>query len=153
MTDTTRLDRRRFLTTASVGGAAAAAGAGLAAPAIAQEQPTINWRCASSFPKSLETIYGSGVDVADRGASFADDLGDGVLAGGLEHAGPAAEAPQHRLHADPGRRGDVVEGDLGQDPGAGQGDRAVEDAQPGLLGGGCARRHGVAARRVHVSDN
>ena len=66
MTDTTRLDRRRFLTTASIGGAAAATGATLAAPAIAQDAPTINWRCASSFPKSLETIYGSGVELADR---------------------------------------------------------------------------------------
>ena len=59
MTEKTKLDRRKFLTTASIGGAAAAAGATLAAPAIAQEMPTINWRVASSFPKSLDTIYGS----------------------------------------------------------------------------------------------
>ena len=72
MTDKTKLDRRRFLTTASVGGAAAAAGATLAAPAIAQEMPTINWRVASSFPKSLETIYGSGVDVSERVKAMTD---------------------------------------------------------------------------------
>ncbi|WP_256449477.1 TRAP transporter substrate-binding protein [Paracoccus sp. Z118] len=72
MTDKTRLDRRKFLTTASVGGAAMAAGTTLAAPAIAQEMPTINWRVASSFPKSLETIYGSGVDVSERVAAATD---------------------------------------------------------------------------------
>ena len=66
MTQKTQLDRRSFLTRATVGGAAAAAGATLAAPAIAQEAPTINWRVASSFPKSLDTIYGSAEDVATR---------------------------------------------------------------------------------------
>ena len=51
--------RRKFL------GRAAGAGAGLAAaastfpkPAIAQSAPEITWRCTSSFPKSLDTIYG-----------------------------------------------------------------------------------------------
>ena len=51
--------RRKFL------GKAAGAGAGLAAaastfprPAIAQSAPEITWRCTSSFPKSLDTIYG-----------------------------------------------------------------------------------------------
>ena len=29
------------------------------APAFAQAAPTIKWRCASSFPKSLDTIYGA----------------------------------------------------------------------------------------------
>jgi len=38
-------------------GAIAAAGATLAAPAIAQSMPTVNWRLTSSFPKSLDTIY------------------------------------------------------------------------------------------------
>ncbi|WP_081969540.1 TRAP transporter substrate-binding protein [Paracoccus sanguinis] len=66
MTEKTQFDRRAFLTRAGIGGAAAAAGATLAAPAIAQEAPTINWRVASSFPKSLDTIYGSAEDVATR---------------------------------------------------------------------------------------
>jgi TRAP-type mannitol/chloroaromatic compound transport system substrate-binding protein len=35
-----------------------AAGSTVAAPAIAQTQPSIRWRLTSSFPKSLETIYG-----------------------------------------------------------------------------------------------
>ena len=66
MTDSKSLDRRSFLTRASVGGAAAAAGAALAAPAIAQESPSISWRLASSFPKSLDTIYGGGEELSTR---------------------------------------------------------------------------------------
>lgn len=66
MKDSNKLDRRSFLTRATVGGAAAAAGSTLAAPAIAQESPTINWRLASSFPKSLDTIYGGGEELSTR---------------------------------------------------------------------------------------
>lgn len=66
MTQKTTFDRRAFLTRATVGGAAAAAVSTLAAPAIAQETPTINWRLASSFPKSLDTIYGGGEELSTR---------------------------------------------------------------------------------------
>ncbi|AXC50433.1 ABC transporter substrate-binding protein [Paracoccus suum] len=66
MTEKTTFDRRAFLTRATVGGAAAAAVSTLAAPAIAQESPTINWRLASSFPKSLDTIYGGAEDLSKR---------------------------------------------------------------------------------------
>ncbi len=66
------LDRRSFLTRASVGGAAAAAGSVLAAPAIAQESTQINWRCASSFPKSLDTIYGGAEELSARLAEATD---------------------------------------------------------------------------------
>src|SRR6476659_906134 len=38
----------------------------VAAPAIAQSAPTIRWRLTSSFPKSLDTIYGGGEFFADR---------------------------------------------------------------------------------------
>ncbi len=49
------MERRRFIAKAAAG-----AGAGIiAAPAIAQSQPTITWRLASSFPKSLDTIFGA----------------------------------------------------------------------------------------------
>ncbi|WP_410217216.1 TRAP transporter substrate-binding protein [Paracoccus sp. (in: a-proteobacteria)] len=60
------MGRRSFLTRATVGGAAAAAGGVLAAPAIAQEAPQVNWRLASSFPKSLDTIFGGADDLAGR---------------------------------------------------------------------------------------
>ncbi|MBN9067643.1 MAG: TRAP transporter substrate-binding protein, partial [Rhizobiales bacterium] len=46
-------------------GAGAAAATGLAAPAIAQSQPKVAWRCASSFPKSLDTIFGAAQTMAD----------------------------------------------------------------------------------------
>src|SRR3546814_13172709 len=36
------------------------------APALAQSMPEINWRMASSFPKSLDTIFGAGEYVTKR---------------------------------------------------------------------------------------
>jgi TRAP-type mannitol/chloroaromatic compound transport system substrate-binding protein len=50
------MQRRKFLARASVGAAAAAT---IAAPAVVQAQATVRWRLASSFPKSLDTIYGA----------------------------------------------------------------------------------------------
>ena len=49
------MERRSFLKKAAVGASVGA----IAAPALAQSQPTINWRLASSFPKSLDTLYGT----------------------------------------------------------------------------------------------
>ncbi|MBL8568547.1 MAG: TRAP transporter substrate-binding protein [Phreatobacter sp.] len=49
------MERRTFITTASVAAAATA----VAAPAIAQTAPEVRWRLTSSFPKSLDTIYGA----------------------------------------------------------------------------------------------
>ena len=42
----------------------------IAAPAIAQSLPEVRWRCASSFPKSLDTIYGGGETIAKRVAAI-----------------------------------------------------------------------------------
>ena len=53
------MQRRKFIRTAAVGGASVAAAGTLAAPAIAQSAPELKWRMASSFPKSLDTIFGS----------------------------------------------------------------------------------------------
>jgi TRAP-type mannitol/chloroaromatic compound transport system substrate-binding protein len=49
------MERRSFLKKSAVGASAAA----LAAPALAQVQPAISWRLASSFPKTLDTIFGA----------------------------------------------------------------------------------------------
>ena len=57
------MQRRKFLRTATAGGAAAAA-CTVAAPAIAQSMPELKWRLASSFPKSLDTLYGGGENFA-----------------------------------------------------------------------------------------
>ena len=49
------MKRRQFLTAVGAGAAATA----IAAPAIAQSSPTLKWRLAASWPKSLDTIYGA----------------------------------------------------------------------------------------------
>ena len=51
------MKRRNLVRNTSLGAIAAT---GLAAPAIAQAMPEIKWRMTSSFPKSLDTIYGAG---------------------------------------------------------------------------------------------
>lgn len=57
------MSRRDFL---AKSGAAVAAGATLASPAIAQTSDTIRWRMASSFPKSVEILYGTAEFIARR---------------------------------------------------------------------------------------
>ncbi len=59
------MERRSFLKKA---GAGLAAGA-LVTPAIAQTAPTIKWRLASSFPKSLDTIFGAAEVLSKRVAA------------------------------------------------------------------------------------
>ncbi len=56
------MERRKFLKAAGIGAAATT----IAAPAIAQSNPEIKWRCASSFPKSLDAIYGAAEYTAKR---------------------------------------------------------------------------------------
>ncbi|MFD1796275.1 twin-arginine translocation signal domain-containing protein [Paracoccus aurantiacus] len=104
MTDKSKLDRRRFLTHATIGGASAAAASTLAAPAIAQEMPTINWRMTSSFPKSLDTIYG-GAEVLSQMVSDATDgkfkiqvFAAGELVPGLQAADAASEGTVDCCH-------------------------------------------------------
>jgi TRAP-type mannitol/chloroaromatic compound transport system substrate-binding protein len=65
--------RRKFLKGAAVAGAGSIGAATFAAPAIAQSQPEIRWRIASSFPKSLDTIYGGGETIAKRVAELTDN--------------------------------------------------------------------------------
>jgi TRAP-type mannitol/chloroaromatic compound transport system substrate-binding protein len=49
------MKRRDFLKASSMG----LAGTAVAAPAIAQSMPELKWRLTSSFPKSLDTLYGA----------------------------------------------------------------------------------------------
>jgi hypothetical protein len=77
--ETSLWKRRSFLKKA---GAGLAVGA-VAMPAIAQNAPTIKWRLASSFPKSLDTIYGAAeIGRQARGRSHRRQVPDQVFAGG-----------------------------------------------------------------------
>ncbi|MCE3603261.1 TRAP transporter substrate-binding protein [Massilia sp. P8910] len=49
------MQRRSFLTKSALGATAGV----IATPALAQINPEVKWRMASSFPKSLDTIFGS----------------------------------------------------------------------------------------------
>jgi TRAP-type mannitol/chloroaromatic compound transport system substrate-binding protein len=60
--------RREFLQAAGVGAGAVA----LAKPAIAQSAPELRWRLTSSFPKSLDTIYGA-AEIFAKAVSEATD--------------------------------------------------------------------------------
>ncbi len=62
------MQRRSFLKRLSAGAAVGA----LAAPAIAHDLPAIRWRMATSWPKSLDTLYGSCEMVAKRVAKLTD---------------------------------------------------------------------------------
>ncbi|MGF1613130.1 MAG: TRAP transporter substrate-binding protein [Gammaproteobacteria bacterium] len=61
------MKRRSLLKLAGAGAAASAA-----APAWAQSMPTVKWRLASSFPNTLDTIYGGAEMIARRVASATD---------------------------------------------------------------------------------
>jgi TRAP-type mannitol/chloroaromatic compound transport system substrate-binding protein len=67
------MQRRKFLRTAGVGGATIAAAGALAAPAIAQSMPELKWRLTSSFPKSLDTLYGAAEHMAKVVAEATDN--------------------------------------------------------------------------------
>jgi TRAP-type mannitol/chloroaromatic compound transport system substrate-binding protein len=60
--------RRGFL-----GAAAGLASGVVAAPAIAQAKPSIKWRMASSYPKSLDTVFGATEQFIRRLAILTDD--------------------------------------------------------------------------------
>src|SRR5690606_9501078 len=60
------MQRRRFLTLAGAGGAL------LSAPVVAQEAPTINWRMPSSFPRSLDTVWGAAEYLTERVSVLTD---------------------------------------------------------------------------------
>src|SRR3954464_6683113 len=63
------MKRRQFLQAAGV---AAAAGA-VAKPALAQATPELKWRLTSSFPKSLDTLYGAAEVFAKSVAEATDN--------------------------------------------------------------------------------
>ena len=64
------MNRRRFIRQAGIAAAAAPA---IAAPAIAQASPEIKWRMTSSFPKALETLTETAVNLVKYVAEATDN--------------------------------------------------------------------------------
>jgi TRAP-type mannitol/chloroaromatic compound transport system substrate-binding protein len=62
------MKRRQFLQTAGV----AAAATSIAKPAISQSMPALKWQLTSSFPKSLDTLYG-GSEIFAKAVAEATD--------------------------------------------------------------------------------
>ncbi len=98
------MDRRSFLTKAALGGVGAAGAAALASPALAQDMPTVNWRLTSSFPKSLDTIYGAAETMskyvsAMTGGKFTIQVfAAGEIVPGLQAADAAAAGTVEACH-------------------------------------------------------
>ena len=80
-----RRHRRAFLQ-----GAAGAATAAVTAPAIAQSGPSVRWRLQSSFPKSLDTLFGAAqmfcerIDRLTSGRFQIRPFAAGEIVGGLQ---------------------------------------------------------------------
>jgi TRAP-type mannitol/chloroaromatic compound transport system substrate-binding protein len=98
------MDRRAFIRKASMTGAGAAAATALAAPAIAQSMPKVSWRVTSSFPKSLDTIFGAAATMANYVRESTDGNFDiqvfaaGELVPGLQAADAAAAGTVEACH-------------------------------------------------------
>lgn len=63
------MKRRGFVGSAVSGVAAAGM---LAAPALVRAQPVVRWRMPSSFPKSLDTVWGSALMISERVKALTD---------------------------------------------------------------------------------
>src|SRR3977135_562917 len=86
------MKRRDFLKVSAAGAAATA----VASPAIAQSSPEIKWRLTSSFPKSLDTIYGGAEQLSKYVAEMTDNkfqiqvFAAGEVVPGLQALGSAS---------------------------------------------------------------
>ncbi|MBP1848054.1 TRAP-type mannitol/chloroaromatic compound transport system substrate-binding protein [Rhizobium petrolearium] len=100
------MNRRHFLRQAATtgAGAATALAAPLAAPAIAQENPSITWRLTSSFPKSLDIIFGAANEIAESVKNATDGkftiqiFAAGEIVPGLQAADAVANGTVEMAH-------------------------------------------------------
>lgn len=67
------MQRREFLKTAGKASVVGGMGVALATPAIAQSEPTIRWRCVSSFPTTTDILYGCAEVMAKALAEATDN--------------------------------------------------------------------------------
>jgi TRAP-type mannitol/chloroaromatic compound transport system substrate-binding protein len=99
----TRIHRRTFLQTAATGGTLLAASS-IGAPAIAESAPNIQWRMTSSFPPSLDTIFGAGKVFCDTVAALTDNkfkiqlFAAGEIVGGLQAADAVTDGTVESCH-------------------------------------------------------
>src|SRR3989337_4449626 len=95
------MKRRTFIATAGLGAAAATT---IAAPAIAQSAPDVKGRLTSSFPKSLDTIYGAAETFSKYVAEATDNkfqvqvFPAGEIAPGLEAANEVGKGSIEMCH-------------------------------------------------------
>ena len=95
------MDRRGFIRKAGI---AAAAVPALASPALAQSMPEVKWRMTSSFPKALDTIYGTAETFAKYMAEATDNkfqvqvFAAGEIVPGLEAANAVSAGTVEMCH-------------------------------------------------------
>src|ERR1700759_4972759 len=95
------MKRRDFLKVSAAGAAASAA---VASPAIAQSMPELKWRLTSSFPKSLDTIYGAAEVFAKAVAEATDNkfqiqvFASGEIVPGLQALDAASNGTVEMCH-------------------------------------------------------
>ena len=96
------MQRRQFLRTAAAGAAATA----IAKPAVAQSMPELKWRLTSSYPKSLDTIFGASEAFAKAVAEATDNkfqiqvFAAGEIVPGLQAADAVQMRPELRAMAE-----------------------------------------------------
>ena len=98
------MDRRKFIKNSAIGALGVAGSSALAAPALAQSMPKVQWRCTSSFPKSLDTIYGGAEDLAKYVREATDGAFDiqvfaaGEIVPGLQAADAVTDGTVQMCH-------------------------------------------------------